>query len=1150
MQFTRLRIAGFKSFLDPVEMRIESGQTGIVGPNGCGKSNLIEALRWVMGESSARRMRGGGMDDVIFAGTDKRPARNLAEVVLTLDDAKGKAPSPNNEQNELEISRKIVREAGSDYRINGRPVRARDVQILFADAATGAHSPALVSQGQIMELISAKPSERRMVLEEAAGVSGMHARRHEAELRLRAAEANLMRVEDLLGSQTERLDGLKKQARQAARYRNLSERIRKSEAAWLVARWLEARRKLEAAKDAFHRADADVATHMAAAARISAALTERENTVPSLRQTESIAATKLAKLVSERETLEAEARSKAEALARVNERLTQGQDDLAHERALLGEADAVAQRLAEEQGRLAAETRGQDEALEAANADHSSCAKAAITASERLTAILTAVERDRTTVATLEREAHRTEERLAAHQARLNKLTEEQTALKLRRDNAPDMQEPAAMVSRLTATLAELAADIDTNEAALAAAEQTRVACAETLRTAMGTQSTLEAERDGLTRLLAPTYTQPHPPVIRDITVKDGLEQALAAALGEALEAATDTNAPKHWRHQPFVHEAPGLPPGCRPLSCSIEAPEKIARALAHIGLIEDGADLPADPLPTGISLVTREGDLHRWDGLTVTAGAPSPAAERLRQQNRLKVLATSISEAEAVVKKAKNQDRSAVEALDEVRARRTEIIAKEQKVRTDLAQSRRILETARRACSEIDQRQGLLTETLDSMIRERDTAIAERDKAAAERADAPDQLAREPERQTAEDTHKRADAALDDARIRLGELTGLARVRGQRLITIAADLARWETRRTSGMERIEELDKRAAKARELIASLNVKPEEMETKRQDLLDAIGEAERERDNRTDALIETEGRVREIRLHLKQAEEELGSARETRARLEAETSSLTAAAREIAAQLIERVEMDPEEALDLAGIDPDADLPPIDDLARTRERLIRERDNIGPVNLRAEAEAEEMQKDIDRTETDKTDIEGAIASLRQAIAKLNREARERLMSAFIKIDNHFRDLFARLFDGGHAHLEMTEEDDPLTAGFEIFACPPGKRLQSLSLLSGGEQALTAIALTFAMFLTNPAPICVLDEVDAPLDESNVGRFCRLLEDIARTKATRFLVITHHRITMSRMDRLYGVTMSEQGISQLVSVDLSAAEKMHTA
>ena len=1141
-----MQLTGFKSFVEPTELVFEKGLTGIVGPNGCGKSNLVEALRWAMGETSARRIRGSEMDDVIFAGTAVRPARNLAEVILTLDNSERRAPAQFNDADELDVIRRIERGAGSAYRVNGNDTRARDVQTLFADASTGARSTALVSQGRIGSLIAAKPAERRLLLEEASGITGLHARRHEAELRLRAAETNLERLQDVIGTLEDQHRQLKRQARQASRYRNLSDRIRKQQAILLHLQWIGACSDQEKAAEDLARVEALVAELAQAVAAATTAQSDVAATIPDLRTREAETAAALRHLNSAADALDTEERRIEILVGEIGRRIAQIDSDTVRERDRVTDAGEAIKRLDGESASI--------EAARSREAEDIAGAKTRLDGAEGVVAAcqeeVDALVRDLVARETREAELRR---QLGAMEARRLRLGEQHRNAAAERATAEQAAERGTELeqARAAAEGARLAledartrlAEAETKTAAARAVENAR---REAHREADSEMARLRAERGALSELLTDGDRDRWQPLIDDLEVDAGYEVALGTALGDDLNASTDGQAPVHWRQIPSGATAPELPPGVECLAKHVRGPAALDRRLSQVGVV-DGASAGTElhgRLRQGQRLVSRDGGLWRWDGFAIVAGAPTAAANRLAQRNRLAEAETLLAAVERRAGEALGAHREAVASLatagDAERGCRRAIEAADR-----MSQEARDAVTAAADRSAVARlRAGALDEALQRIaadqaeLDEQEAAVRGELAAAAdggEKKDVVERLRQElatlrAEAAAARSAHDRLDQAFEARRLRLQAISN------ERLT--------WLDQGRNAERQLERLSERRDLEAAELRKLESRPTEIAAERSALLERTADADRARAAAADSLAVAENRLDELSRDLKTREARLAETREDRVRREAAVEQRNQTLVAIAGQCEERIGCSPENALELAGLVESEALPSREDAESRLERLDRERSNIGPINLRAEQEAQELDDRIREMETERSDLVAAIGKLRRGISELNREGRGRLLAAFEDVDRNFRDVFTRLVPGGRAHLKMTDSEDPLEAGLEVYASPPGKRLQTMSLLSGGEQALTALALLFAVFLTNPAPICVLDEVDAPLDDSNVDRFCVLLEELAGHLDTRFLLVTHHRLTMARMDRLYGVTMAESGVSQLVSVDLQTA------
>jgi len=868
IKFKKLKVKGFKSFVEPTEVVIENGLTGIVGPNGCGKSNLVEAFRFVMGELSPKQMRGSELDDVIFNGTSDRPAWDIAEVTIDLDNTDRKAPNLFNQNDEIEVTRRIWRGEGSEYRVNGKEVRLKDVQLLFADAATGARSTSMVSQGRVSAIIAAKPEQRRSLLEEAAGITGLHSRRHEAELRLNATETNLERVKDVMKTQEEQLEILKKQSKQAERYKNIQKDITKARAAVFYKKWEIEKIKLKDILIKKNDQDSLVAKQTQIVAKINIEYEDVQQALPDMRLKESQIASELQKHTINLENQEKEINRANNAVEETQIRIEQIKNDINREQFLYDDA----------------------------------------------------------------------------------------------KDNIERVKEEKSILEKQQGDLF-----LETNEE--------------------GSIDSTKQKNDN--------------PIIDYIDFEEGYEKAVAAVFSDELIASINEEQATYWRIL-NQNQISNFPESIIKFSNIIKAPENLKKKLEFIGLIKDKSDISnlQNKLEPGQVLVSASGEIWRWDGY---------------------------------VSKGK-QNSSTKAILEQLKNRRLKQLSKEEK--------------------------------------------------------------------------------------------------------------QWKDILTKAQQRLEELKERKTNLTNELSKLRSMPNNITSEKKRLQNLINDNKIEYDKISNELQQTEKSANEINKKLKLEEVKLNELREEKIRLEGSIETINESIKQLTVQVRERLDVNLEELFNLAELNANKTLGEIEKLERRLERLIAEQENLGGVNLLAEQESEELAQKLSSIKKDQSDLLAAIAKLREAIDSLNTEGRQRLLAAYGVVNENFQKLFVQLFGGGKAYLKFTDESDPLQAGLEIYASPPGKKLQNLTLLSGGEQALTALSLLFAVFLSNPAPICVLDEVDAPLDDTNVDRFCTLVEEISKSSSTKFLVITHHRMTMARVNRLFGVTMPEQGVSQLVSVDLEKA------
>lgn len=1153
MRFSKLRLTGFKSFVDPTDLIIADGLTGVVGPNGCGKSNLLEALRWVMGENRPTAMRGGGMEDVIFAGAATRPARNFAEVSLHLDNSERLAPAGFNDLDTLDIVRRITRDVGSAYKTNGKDVRARDVQMLFADASTGAHSPALVRQGQIAELINAKPKNRRRILEEAAGISGLYQRRHEAELKLNGAEQNLARVDDVIEQLAAQLAQLARQARQAARYREIGENLRSAEGQLLYRRWREADTARATADEELRTRTTSTAQAEGAVRVTSKAREAAEAALPSLREEDAIAAAVLQRLAVQRDTLSDQEAQAARTIETLTQRIAQLARDIDREGGLNRDAGETIERLEWEATEIAKASEGHAEHLaDAAEAareagqvlqlregDQSEKTEDVARLAARHGSAQRLLEDNRKIEAKSEVEAEKARAAVTASQAALDKAGQDFEAAR----SAEAQAEATAQKADATLLAAEEARAETQSREADARAERSE---------AEGEMNALRAEAGALAKLVE-RDTAEGGQILDRLQVQQGFEKALGAALADDLRAPeVGEDGPSGWAVlSPYDEDQP-LPGGVTPLTQHVSVPDVLVRRMSQIGLVEpDDAQRLQPLLQPGQRLVSPEGDLWRWDGFRAWAeDAPSAAALRLQQLNRLEELKQSLERASARADGAR-------QAHETLTARMSELTEADKQARLARREADRLVADAARSLSRAEADRNLAAGRLESLglavtRHEEDAMVARVRVAEAESAlaELPDLEAARAEIEDLRMTVEAARITMMTRRSAHDDLRRTGEARLKRAQEITKEISGWKHRLETAEKRTAELSERKEASETDLALAQAAPADLAAKRDALADEISRAEARKAEASNALSEAEGALRNATLAEREAERLASEAREARARSEARVEAAHETVASAAERIAEEHQMTPNQLLTALDVTPDVTpdaMPAAEALEADVNRLKRQRDALGAVNLRAEEDAKEVQTEHDALVTEKADLEEAIKTLRSGIASLNREGRERLLTAFEQVNSNFSLLFTHLFGGGEANLVMVESDDPLEAGLEIMCQPPGKKLSTLSLLSGGEQTLTAMALIFAVFLANPAPICVLDEVDAPLDDANVTRFCDLLDEMCRRTDTRFLIITHHAVTMSRMDRLFGVTMAEQGVSQLVSVDLKKAEKL---
>jgi chromosome segregation protein len=1130
MQIKRLKLSGFKSFVEPSELRIEPGLTGIVGPNGCGKSNLLEAMRWAMGEGSPKSLRGGGMEDVIFAGTATRAPRDFAEVSILLE-----RDAPDEGGRESEVTRRIERGAGSAYRLDGRDVRAKDIALLFADAATGAHSPALVSQGRIGAVIAAKPTERRQMLEEAAGISGLHARRKDAEQKLRATEANLAKLAEIMAEQDVRAAALRRQARAAERYRQISDQIRLVEGKLVHARWTEADQAAAGAREEAEAAAREVA--------------EIQRGMDDALIAQEVAARKLAhcrlKLTEAREAGHKLAHELATARARRDtvtrrlnelERLTDTlANDIDREESLRQDAEAAVGLLEKEQADIATRLdAAEDEAVRIAGLLNQAEAESR----EAEAALAETLARQ----AAMRAERRVGEAAVEAAQAQLNRSRQELARLEQQRealgsgdDHKVALREAEQAAARAQKQLAEAEARQVAAEQARALAADARDQADSAFAAQRAALAAMQSEHDALGQAL----DQGGATLIASLAADPGYERALAAALGDEADAAIGGEGPRRWEGSSASATDPALPKGVACLADHAQAPKELQRRLRQIGVVDtdDGVALAA-----GQRLVTRNGKLRRWDGFVAT-NVGAAAAERLLRVNRHAELAQALPELRVRADAAQLARDQAVAAMERARVDAEQARSDAATAERGGRDATRAADSATAALERLEAQRSGLDQRLDDLA---PVLIAASE--AVVRAEATLSALPDPgmlERDVADNRDRAAAAAarVADKRAESATRSREAAADRERQAQAGREQNDWRRRIADAQRRLSQAAQRRAEQVEERKRLEAEPETLDEEIRALEKSAAQSQASVAEAGDAEQAAERGVAEAAAILSSANERFAGARERRAGAQARAEAQASRSAEYARIAVEKFECVPQRVPQVLGFDPAEVRDSVAESAAL-ERLTADRERIGPVNLVAESELAEIEQSRTKGVAEAEELTQAIHRLRGSIGSLNREGRVRLLDAYEKVDGHFRRLFTTLFEGGQAHLELVESDDPLEAGLEIMAQPPGKRLSTLTLLSGGEQALTAVALIFALFLTNPAPICVLDEVDAPLDDANVERFCELLLRMTQETDTRYLIVTHNAVTMSRMHRLYGVTMIEQGISRLVSVDLGAA------
>ena len=1139
MKFQSVRISGFKSFLEPIEIEINKGLTGIVGPNGCGKSNIVEAIKWIMGENSARQMRGDGMDDVIFAGTDERPSRNFAEVTIKLNNSEKKAPAAFNHLSEIEISRKIEREKGSIYRINGKQVRSRDVQLIFADSGTGARSSGIVSQGRIAQIIDASPENRRGILEEAANIKGLHSRRHEAELKLNAASNNLDRLLDIEKTYKEQLVELEKQGRKAARYRSIGDRLRKAEATLFSTLLFNAKTEYNILKNELHTVTENVSKAQIEVSKNTTSKLDILSKIPILRNIEAEKAAILQSLNITKIKLEEEQTSAKIALNNIIGQITQLEKDTSRENQIEEDAEKSLSSLILEEENLKIDTKNFSSKISEATQAVKSLKIKSDEADKKLSSITSEIYTINSDKSDLERRIINLNEKIENTQNQISKFNLE--------NYSKTLEANEIKILNLQKLVSENDLLIDTFKKKLTQLETLELTLTKEKNIATNILNQTNAETSTLSSLLGDDSLNKNT-LEKNINTTDHLEDAIGSVLGETLLAPIYSNNEiientTYWRDGFDIKLTSPLPKEAMPLISKIKSSSILETALQGVGIVENEelAFKLQKKLTYGQALTTAEGGLWRWDGFVQPKGVKNSYSERLQQIARFKVLQSQLpSQKESVFL----IDKKLIEYSENIKKYRTDIIKLQSTLSGLNSDSNRLeLENSKMEIQLTSS--ALLIKELKNTEVTSKVELIELKKQISHIVNLPSLLADELSiRNNAEQFRNNlTEAMAAEQQIKNHEsfqLRNIAQIKHQK--------ESWITRKQEAKSRLSSLHERLEFSKNEMDRLSNLPNDFDKKEEQIRIEIEAAIINRNLAADKLVIMETSQNDAEKLEKESEKNVSMLRENMIKVQALLDLAHTKILNIEERIFEKLRIKSDQLSDLTGIKENNEIDSnIEALEKTVERLLNERESLGAVNLRAEEEMNEMNDKIEIMFKERIDLEEAIEKLRNGIFELNKEGRERLKKSFTVVNENFKNLFQKLFGGGNAELKLVGHDDPLQAGLEVLASPPGKKMQLLSLLSGGEQALTAISLIFSVFLCNPSPICILDEVDAPLDDTNVGRFCDLLNKIAEETNTYFMVITHHRLTMAKMDRLFGVTMEQKGISKLVSVDLEQASRI---
>ena len=1139
MKFQSVRISGFKSFLEPTEIQMNMGLTGVVGPNGCGKSNIVEAIKWIMGENSARQMRGDGMDDVIFSGTNERPSRNFAEVSIKLDNSEKKAPAIFNHYDEIEITRKIEREKGSVYRVNGKQVRARDIQLIFADNGTGARSSGIVGQGRIAQIIDSNPEDRRVILEEAANIKGLHSRRHEAELKLKGASDNLDRLSDIEQTYKEQLIELEKQGRKAARYRSVGERIRKAEATLFFNLMNNAKKEANDLEIQLKKANENVSQGQIKVAEHIKSQLHLANKIPDLKKDEAEKAATLQTLNITKIKLDEEKSSAQNALQNIINQINLINNDIARESEIKEDAKKSLSTLLTEEKNLKEDSENFSTKITKATDLVKKLRSISDAADDKLSTITSEIYSIKSDKSDLEKRINNLKQKIEVTQNQLANfnIEDDKNRFKLDKEKIINLKKLIQENNQLN----------DGYKVELEKLEKLETRLIEEKNTAVFEFNKVNLEFDSLSTLLGRDTLNSNT-LEKTIGNINNLEEAIGSVLGETLLAPIlsddqSTENTTYWRDDFKTISPASLPESVIPIVTKITKSSILDTALKGVGIVNNKeiAFKLQKKLTFGQALTTPSGGLWRWDGFVQPQGVQNSYSERLQQiarlrllQNKLPSLEENQSLSEKRLDECFNNIKKYKDDLSNLQVKLSSLISESNQLELQNTKVESKLLSSEALIKELKNTERMSLEELSELEKEFNNSL-----------NLPSLLAEELKvRNNADQSRNElTDAMAAEQRIKSEES-----FQSRNLIQLGHQKENWKVREEEAKTRLISLEERLKTSQDEKNRLSTLPESFEKKEAELNIKIEEAISNRNIAADQLVKNETSLNDADKQVREAEKVVSTLREEMIKIEALLNLSKAKIQNIEERVFEKLKIKSTELNKFINTkEEDQPIKSIEILEKTLQRLLNERETLGAVNLRAEDEMNEMLNKIEVMSKERVDLEEAIAKLRSGIFELNKEGRQRLKESFEEVNENFKQLFQKLFGGGNAELRLVGNEDPLQAGLEVLASPPGKKMQLLSLLSGGEQALTAISLIFSVFLCNPAPICILDEVDAPLDDTNVGRFCDLLNQIVDETNTYFMVITHHRLTMAKMDRLFGVTMEQKGISKLVSVDLEQASRI---
>ena len=1143
MQFNSIKIIGFKSFLEPTEINLSNGLTGIVGPNGCGKSNVVEAIRWVMGENSAKQMRGNEMNNVIFSGTDDRPSRNFAEVILKIDNSERKAPYPFKNVLDIEISRKLERDKGSVYRVNNKITRARDVQLIFADTGTGSRSSGMVSQGKISEIIETKPETRRTILEEAANITGLHNRKHEAELKLNSASENLERLLDIEITIEEQIKELKKQARHAARYRSVGERIRKAEILLFYHHFKILEEEEKQSEEQLKENNKILNEFNLKVARLENHKLKVSEVIPNLKEIDFDKSNQVQNLKIAQIKTEQEINSINDVKSSILNQIEQLNEVIKSEKDSIVDTDKTISSLNKEIELNKKNGFDYSSKIENAHLETNKLRKISETSSKQLSEI-------NSKILMINSNKNKTKDEIEINKNRISKINNQLENLKIREDELI-LEKNLKLKNKVSQKIEAYQNDYKKNKISHNELHSSLNDMNNNKINIENEISNLKTEISTINNFLSDDEQNS---LEKKIDLTQNLETPIAAVLNESLSAPitkkNDLEKDHFWRNDiDFKSKHFSSPLNSIPVAKKIKNSNTLSFALQGVGIVknkEEAYRLQKDLL-FGQVLTTEKGGIWRWDGYVQNTHAKNSFVKRLSFRKNLEKLNIKLKQNKnsfLELNKKINSQNSKIENLDNLINKQLKEIELNNEIfnrcEIDLSIVKSRLKSNKILLIELEKSKKEINSKLKSLELHSDDFN-----------NLPSLQAEELKlRNSYETTKNEFEEALSNEKY----LNSQEEYRKKNMDQMLLQIKDWEERKKNSLTRLQSTNEKLSSLNNQLNAVDKQPHELQEKIKIIETKLELALDEYKKSSDNLVLKENELREIEKKQKMEETNLIHYREEKVRAESQIESVHLKIKNLEERLNEKLELkieDFQEMTELKNIkDLDLSSDHIEALQIKLNKLLNERENIGAVNLRAEIEIDESNKKLLEMKSECDDLNKAIEKLKKAITELNKEGRERLETSFNKVNNNFKYLFKKLFNGGNAELKLVGSEDPLMSGLEIYASPPGKKMQNLSLLSGGEQALTSISLIFSVFLCNPSPLCILDEVDAALDDTNVNLFCELLNELVEENKINFIIVTHHRLTMAKMNRLLGVTMQEKGISKILSVDLEKAVEIREA